>query len=384
MRVWPDPADLPKCRNHGGTRIADIGSQAVTLRPDEPREQRMSVVDNAIYIDGNRAVVPNALDQTFEALHACPSGGHSFAWIGMLRPDEAEIRAVAKEFNLHPLAVEDTINAHQRPKLEQYGDVLFVVLRPARYVDREEDVEIGEVHLFLGPDFVITVRHAAEPDLGEVRTRLEADPELLRQGSNAVLYAVLDKVVDDYGPVLDGLQNDIDEIEVQVFGGDPQVSRRIYQLSREVIDFQRAVDPLADLLDGLRAALKQRAEGTDLELRRNLRDVADHATRVIERLAGFRELLTNILQVNAALVGQRQNEEMARMTEAGYEQNEQVKRISSWAAIFFAPSFIASVYGMNFDDMPELRWPFGYPFAVLLMALLSGALYAAFKRKGWL
>ena len=210
----------------------------------------MSVVDNAIYIDGNRAVVPDSLDQTFEALHACPSGGHSFAWIGMLRPDEAEIRAVAKEFNLHPLAVEDTINAHQRPKLEQYGDVLFVVLRPARYVDREEDVEIGEVHLFLGPDFVITVRHAAEPDLGEVRTRLEADPELLRQGSNAVLYAVLDKVVDDYGPVLDGLQNDIDEIEVQVFGGDPQVSRRIYQLSREVIDFQRAVDPLADLLDG--------------------------------------------------------------------------------------------------------------------------------------
>jgi magnesium transporter len=302
----------------------------------------------------------------------------------MLRPDEAEIRAVAKEFNLHSLAVEDTINAHQRPKLEQYGDVLFVVLRPARYVDREEDVEIGEVHLFLGPDFVITVRHAAEPDLGEVRTRLEADPELLRQGSNAVLYAVLDKVVDDYGPVLDGLQNDIDEIEVQVFGGDPQVSRRIYQLSREVIDFQRAVDPLADLLDGLRAALKQRAEGTDLELRRNLRDVADHATRVIERLAGFRELLTNILQVNAALVGQRQNEEMTRMTEAGYEQNEQVKRISSWAAIFFAPSFIASVYGMNFDDMPELRWPFGYPFALLLMALLSGLLYAAFKRKGWL
>jgi magnesium transporter len=262
--------------------------------------------------------------------------------------------------------------------------VLFVVLRPARYVDREEDVEIGEVHLFLGPDFVITVRHAAEPDLGEVRTRLEADPELLRQGSNAVLYAVLDKVVDDYGPVLDGLQNDIDEIEVQVFGGDPQVSRRIYQLSREVIDFQRAVDPLADLLDGLRAALKQRAEGTDLELRRNLRDVADHATRVIERLAGFRELLTNILQVNAALVGQRQNEEMTRMTEAGYEQNEQVKRISSWAAIFFAPSFIASVYGMNFDNMPELRWPFGYPFALLLMALLSGLLYAAFKRKGWL
>jgi magnesium transporter len=344
----------------------------------------MSVVDNAIYIDGKRAVVPDSLGQTFEALHSCPSNAHNFAWIGMLRPDEAEIRAVAKEFDLHALAVEDTINAHQRPKLEQYGDVLFVVLRPARYVDQIEEVEIGEVHLFLGPDFVITVRHAAEPDLGEVRTRLEADPQLLSQGPNAVLYAVLDKVVDDYGPVLEGLQTDIDQIEVQVFDGDPNVSRRIYQLSREVIDFQRAVDPLADLLDGLRATLKQRAEGTDLELRRNLRDVADHATRVIERLAGFRELLTNILQVNAALVGQRQNEEMTRMTEAGFEQNEQVKRISSWAAIFFAPSFVASVYGMNFDLMPELRWPLGYPFALLLMLLLSGALYLAFKKKGWL
>jgi magnesium transporter len=344
----------------------------------------MSVVDNAIYIDGNRAIVPDSLDQTFEALHSCPSGGQNFAWIGMLRPDEEEIRAVAKEFSLHSLAVEDTVNAHQRPKLEQYGDVLFVVLRPARYVDKIEEVEIGEVHLFLGPDFVITVRHAAEPDLGAVRTRLEADPQLLRQGPNAVLYAVLDKVVDDYGPVMEGLQTDIDQIEVQVFDGDPHVSRRIYQLSREVIDFQRAVDPLADLLDALRATLKQRAEGTDLELRRNLRDVADHATRVIERLAGFRELLTNILQVNASLVGQRQNEEMARMTEAGFEQNEQVKRISSWAAIFFAPSFIASVYGMNFENMPELSWSLGYPFALLLMALLSGLLYLAFKRKGWL
>ncbi len=344
----------------------------------------MSVVDNAIYVDGKRAIEPDSLDHTFEALRSCPSDGQSFGWIGMLRPDEAEIRAVAEEFGLHALAVEDTVNAHQRPKLERYGDVLFVALRPARYVDPHEVVDIGEIHLFLGPDFVITVRHAEEPDLGAVRARLEADPDLLRQGPNAVLYAVLDKVVDDYGPVLEGLQNDIDEIEVQVFDGDPQVSRRIYQLSREVIDFQRAVDPLADLFDAMRATLKQRAEGSDLELRRNLRDVADHATRVMERLAGFRDLLANILQVNATLVGQRQNEEMARMTEAGFEQNEQVKRISSWAAIFFAPSFVASVYGMNFDVMPELRWPFGYPFALGLMLLLSGALYLAFKRKGWL
>jgi magnesium transporter len=344
----------------------------------------MPVVDNAIYVDGKRAAVPDSLENTFETLRDCPSEGHSFCWIGLLRPDEAEMKAVAREFGLHPLAVEDTITAHQRPKLERFDSTLFVVLRPARYVDHVEVVELGELHLFLGPDFVITVRHAQEPDLAVVRTRLEADPELLRQGPYAVLYAVLDRVVDDYVPVLDGLQNDIDEIESQVFDGEPTVSRRIYQLSREVIEFQRAVNPLGDLLDMLRVVLKQRAGESDLELRRLLRDVADHATRVIERLEGFRQLLTNILQVNSTLVGQRQNDEIAHMTETGLQQNEQVKRISSWAAIFFAPSFVASVYGMNFKLMPELDWTFGYPFAVALMVLLAGALYWAFKRKGWL
>ena len=344
----------------------------------------MAVVDNAIYVDGRRTVVPDTLDHTFRELHACPQGGHSFAWIGLLRPDPAEIKAVAEEFGLHVLAVEDTITAHQRPKLEHYGDVLFVVLRPARYVDPVEVVDIGEVHLFLGLDFVITVRHAEEPDLRVVRRRLETDQELLRQGPYAVLYAVLDQVVDDYAPVLDGLQTDIDEIEVQVFGGEPGVSKRIYQLSREVIEFQRAVEPLAELFSELRVRLKERASEFDLELRRLLRDVADHATRVMDRTEGQRELLSNILQANAALVAQRQNEEMARMTQAGYDQNEQVKRISAWAAILFAPTLVASIYGMNFRNMPELEWPLGYPFAVLLMLLLGISLHAVFKRRGWL
>ncbi len=344
----------------------------------------MPVVDNAIYVDGRRAVVPHSLDHTFEELKACPAEGHSFCWIGLLRPSEQEIKAVAEEFDLHGLAVEDTVTAHQRPKLERYGDLLFVVLRPARYVDTNEVVEIGEVHLFIGPDFVVTVRHAEEPDLGVVRRRLEADPDLLEHGPYAVLYAVLDKVVDDYAPVLDGLQDDIDEIEVQVFGGDPGVSKRIYQLTREVIEFQRAVEPLDALFGELRERLKERASESDLELRRALRDVVDHATRVLERIEGFRALLTNILTVNAALVGQRQNEVMTELTQAGYDQNEQLKRISSWAAIFFAPTLVASVYGMNFDDMPELGWTFGYPFAVLLMVLFGAGLYVAFKRRGWL
>lgn len=344
----------------------------------------MSVVDNAIYIDGKRATVPGSLDRTFEELRQCPDQGRSFCWIGLLRPTPGEIEAVAREFSLHGLAVEDTITAHQRPKVERYGDVLFVVLRPARYVDPVEVVEIGEIHLFLGPDFVITIRHAEKPDLGQVRQRLEHEPHLLEHGPYAVLYAVLDKIVDDYFPVLDGLQDDIDEIEVQVFGGDPGVSKRIYQLSREVIEFQRAVEPLDAIFENLRERLEDEAGEGDIELRRALRDVADHSTRVLERTESFRQLLANILQVNAALVGQRQNEEMARMTQAGYEQNEQVKRISSWAAIFFAPSLVASIYGMNFDHMPELHWLLGYPFAVLLMLLGMLVLYLMFKRRGWL
>ncbi|MGQ0482319.1 MAG: magnesium and cobalt transport protein CorA [Pseudonocardia sp.] len=344
----------------------------------------MSTVDNVIYIDGRRAVHPRSLDQTFHELRGCPDSGHSFCWIGLLRPTAGEVQAVAEEFDLHDLAVEDAIHAHQRPKLEIYGQTVFVVLRPAWYVDKVEVVEIGEVHLFLGPDFVIALRHAEQPNLADVRQRLEANPELLRRGPFAVLYAVLDKVVDDYGPVLDGLQNDIDEIEVQVFDGDPGVSRRIYQLTREVIEFQRAVEPLTDVLSELREMLKDRAGEADLELRRMLRDVADHATRAVERIEAFRQLLINILQVNAALVAQRQNEEITRLTQASYQQGEQVKRISSWAAILFAPTLVAGIYGMNFAHMPELDWVLGYPLAVAGMAVTSLVLYLAFKRKGWL
>ncbi len=345
----------------------------------------MSVMDNAIYIDGKRAVVPESLDQTFETLRDCESRARdAFCWIGLLDPTQAEIDAVAAEFELHSLAVEDTVNAHQRPKVERYGDVEFVVLRPASYDDGRETISIGEIHLFLGPSFVITVRHAAQPDLGEVRKRLEKDPGLLDHGPYAVLYAVMDKVVDDYFPVLQGLQYDIDEIETQVFGGDPAVSKRIYTLSREVIQFQRAVEPLQELFDGIRDRLKEKAGTFDLELRRSLRDVADHATRVLEKTEGFRQLLTNILSVNASLVGQRQNEEMARMTEAGYKQNEQMKRVSSWAAIAFAPSLVAGIYGMNFTHMPELDWPLGYPMAVGLMVLAALLLYVLFKRRNWL
>jgi magnesium transporter len=241
-------------------------------------------------------------------------------------------------------------------------------------------VELGELHLFLGAQFVVSVRHADQPDLAAVRKRLEEQPELLGHGPDAVLYAVMDRVVDDYVPVLEGLQGDVDEIETQVFTGDPDVSRRIYQLTREVVEFQRAVAPLREIL----SELSEQEGERDLELRRAFRDVQDHAVRVIERLDSFRQLLNYMLTVNATQVAQRQNEEITRLTEATYEQSEQVMRISAWAAILFAPTLVGTVYGMNFTHMPELHWVFGYPLAVALMLLTALVLWFMFKRRGWL
>jgi magnesium transporter len=337
------------------------------------------MVDSAVYCGGRRRASPRSLADTYEALRREPDG---MAWIGLYRPDAAELRSLAAEFDLHELAVEDAITAHQRPKLERYGHTLFVVLRAARYVDEREEVEFGELHVFLGTDFVVTVRHAESPDIGVVRHRLEADPQLLAHGTEAILYAILDAVVDGYEPVVVGLDHDIDEIEAQVFDGDPAVSRRIYELSREVVDFQRAVAPLTGMLGALAAGFDK--YGVDEELRRSLRDVADHVAQVTERVENFRLQLRDILQVNSILVAQKQNEEMTALSRTSNEQNDEVKKISAWAAIGFAPTTIASIYGMNFHNMPELSWYFGYPFALGLMVLAGVLLYVAFKRRGWI
>ena len=337
-----------------------------------------SLVDSAVYRDGRRAGSPATLE---EALRSLPDET-SMAWIGLYRPSERELLAVAEQFGLHELAVEDAIVAHQRPKLERYGETLFVVLRAARYVDESEQVEFGELHVFIGPGFVLTVRHAESPNLGAVRQRMESDPDLLRLGPEAVLYAILDAVVDGYAPVVRGLQNDIDEIQTEVFGGDPQVSRRIYELSREVIEFQRATRPLLGMLAALEAGFSK--YGTTEELQRYLRDVADHATTVVERVDDLQKLLNNILTVNATLVTQAQNEEMKNLTEASYAQNEEIKKVSAWAAILFAPTLIGTVYGMNFDHMPELHWLGGYPLALALMLITCLGLYMMFKRQNWL
>jgi magnesium transporter len=337
------------------------------------------MVDSAIYRGGRRVSTPRSLAETYRQLRDEPDG---MAWIGLYRPDTAELSSLAAEFGLHELAVEDAILAHQRPKVERYGDTLFVVLRAARYIDEVEEVEFGELHLFIGRDFVVTVRHAESPDLSRVRRRLESDPEMLARGTEAVLYAILDTVVDGYAPVVAGLDHDIDEIETEVFGGDPTVSRRIYELSGEVVEFQRATKPLVAVLDNLSAGFDKYA--VEEELQRYLRDVADHVTEVNDQVDGFRLMLRDILTVNATLVAQRQNEEMKALSEASNAQNEEVKKISAWAAILFAPTLIGTVYGMNFDHMPELAWQFGYPLAVVLMGMVSVVLYAVFKRRDWI
>jgi magnesium transporter len=342
-------------------------------------DRHSGVVDSAVYVDGLRRCSPATLTETYQALRDEPDG---MAWIGLYRPEPDELASLAEEFGLHELAVEDAITAHQRPKLERYGDTLFVVLRAARYLDDIEEVEFGELHVFLGKDFVITVRHAESPDLAVVRHRLEEDPELLSLGTEAVLYAILDVVVDGYLPVVAGIENDVDEIESQVFDGDPAVSRRIYELSREVVDFQRAAAPLTGMLDALAAGFDK--YDVDEELRRALRDVADHVAQVTERVDSLRVLLRDILQVNSILVAQRQNEEMTALSRTSNSQNDEVKKISAWAAILFAPTLVGTIYGMNFKHMPELRWQFGYPFAVFLMLMVSVVLYLVFKRRGWI
>jgi magnesium transporter len=340
---------------------------------------RSSLVDSAVYVDGARVESPTTLSWSYRALR---DHEDAVAWIGLYRPGPRDLASLADEFGLHELAIEDAIVAHQRPKLERYDDTLFVVLRAAHYNDELEQVEFGEVHVFVGPDFVVTLRHAESPDIAAVRRRLESNPDLLRLGPEAILYAILDRVVDGYLPVVAGLENDIDEIETEVFRGDPAVSRRIYELTREVIEFQRATAPLAIVLRRLAAGFGK--YGIDDELQRYLRDVEDHLTQVIEQVDGFRQLLRDILTVNATLVAQKQNEEMKALTEASFDQNEEVKRISAWAAILFAPTLIGTVYGMNFDSMPELHWTFGYPFALVLMVLVCFGLWGLFKRRGWI
>ncbi|HUP69379.1 MAG TPA: magnesium/cobalt transporter CorA [Acidimicrobiales bacterium] len=320
------------------------------------------IVDCAVYENGARAKESLDLDHALDAARA--RGG--FVWIGLHEPTADEFATVAEAFDLHPLAVEDAIHAHQRPKLERYGDSLFMVFKPSRYVDAEEVVEVGQIMVFLGPEFVVTVRHGPSA-LTDVRRVLEEDPDRLQWGPASVLYAIADKVVDDYAAVMVGLDNDIDQIEQSVFAGPkPTHAERIFKLKREVLDFRRAVDPLepplAELAGGIKPVDERSAD--------YFRDVHDHVTRVSEHLAGLDALLDSALNANVAQVGMRQNEDM--------------RKITAWVAIIATPTMIAGIYGMNFEHMPELEWTFGYPLTLSLMVIVCIALYRNFKRRDWL
>ena len=323
------------------------------------------IVDCAVYDGGLRREGVVALEEATQVAASSPDG---FVWIGVHEPDPEEFDALAREFKLHPLAVEDALHPHQRPKLDVYGDTLFMVLKTARYVDPVEVVEIGQVMLFLGPNFVVSVRHGRAGALAGVRGELEHEPERLRWGPAAVLHAVADRVVDEYGAVSRGLDNDVDEIESEVFSNDrANHARRIYRLKREVLEFRRAVAPLLDPLDQL---ISGRVPLVGEELRPYFGDVRDHLLREAEHVEGLDALLTGALNANLANVGVRQNEDM--------------RKISAWVAIIAVPTAIAGIYGMNFEHMPELDWVIGYPFALGVMVVVCLGLYAVFKRRGWL
>jgi len=361
------------------TRSREPAIQALAEHEAATGSYTSGVINNAVYENGERIASPESLAGTFTILDKHPK---AIAWIGLYRPTAEELSALAAEFNLHELAIEDAVLAHQRPKIERYGDTLFTVLRAAQYIDETETVEFGELHVFSGTNFVITVRHSESPDLSVVRKRMEDTPGSMDEGTEAILYAILDAVVDGYKPVVDGVSNDIDEIETQVFDGDAQVSRRIYELNREVIEFERAVTPLTQIIDTLSGGFADGYVGDTLQ--QYLRDVADHVVQTKERIEEFRLLLRDILAVNTSLVAQRQSEEARNLSEAGNRQAIETRKISGWAAILFTPTLIAGIYGMNFKVMPELHWEYGYPFAIGLMIVSGIVLYIIFKRRGWL
>ena len=322
------------------------------------------IVDCAIYENGIRRDGHVDLEHAYDGRHE-PG---RFVWIGLYEPTEEEFATLQREFKLHPLAVEDAIHAHQRPKLEIYDEMVFMVLKTARYVDPTEVIELGEVLVFLGEDFVITVRHGEASSLAGVRETLDADPKRLKHGPSSALHAILDKVVDDYQPAIAGLETDIDEVEEELFSGERvNPAERIYRLQREVLGFRRATAPLVEPIDKM-------ARGHYLqihpEVRDYFRDVNDHLIRVRDQLDAMHDLLSSSLAANLAQVAVRQNDD--------------VRKISAWVAIAAIPTAIAGIYGMNFDHMPELRWELGYPGVILVMLTICAMLYRYFRRVGWL
>ncbi|MBT2442453.1 magnesium/cobalt transporter CorA [Streptomyces sp. ISL-36] len=331
-----------------------------------------AVVNCVLYEDGARQ---QGACPAHEAVRRVRKSGDGFVWIGLHEPSVEEFAGLAELFGLHPLAVEDAVHAHQRPKLERYDDTLFAVFKTVRYVEHEEltatseVVDTGELMVFTGSDFVITVRHGRHGSLGPLREALEAEPEQLAKGPAAVLHAIADHVVDDYLAVADAVQNDIDAVETAVFSehSSRNDAGRVYQLKRELLELKRAVTPLHRPLQAL-ASQPLPLIGPDIQP--YFRDVADHLSRITEQITSFDALLDSILQAHLAQVTVAQNEDM--------------RKITAWAAIIAVPTMVCGVYGMNFEHMPELRWTYGYPFVLGAMAAACFLLHRSFRRNGWL
>ncbi|MGW5021176.1 magnesium and cobalt transport protein CorA [Streptomyces cacaoi] len=339
-----------------------------------------AVVDCGVYVEGRRQTRHVSPGEALRRVRSGEGRDHgAFVWIGLHEPTEEEFAGIAQKFGLHPLAVEDAVHAHQRPKLERYDESLFTVFKTIHYVEHaeltatSEVVETGEVMCFTGRDYIITVRHGGQGSLRALRHRLEDDPELLGKGPSAVLHAIADQTVDGYLAVADAVQDDIDEVEIEVFSDEPGKARRggdagrIYQLKREVLEFKRAVSPL---LRPMQQLSERPVRLIDPDIQKYFRDVADHLTRVNEQVLGFDDLLNSILQANLA--------------QATVTQNEDMRKITAWAAIFAVPTMIAGIYGMNFEYMPELKWKYAYPAVLLLILVICYGIHRGFKRNGWL
>ncbi len=325
------------------------------------------IVDSALYRGGARVPMPCAKDD-LARVRAATSGADDFVWVGMHEPSGDELDEVAKAFDLHPLAVEDALHAHQRPKLERYDDGIFLVLKTLWYVDEDDAVETGEINLFVGRDFIISVRHGQGTELHSARLDLEGREAVLGHGPSAVVYAICDRVVDSYEEVVAQLEVDVDEVEESVFS--PQRthdSRRIYVLKRELAEVRRAVNPL-------REPMKRFATGSVPAITQEaapfFRDVADHLVRVSETIETLDGLLSTAFDAHLARIS--------------VEQNQDMRKISAWVAIAAVGTLVAGIYGMNFAYMPELQWHYGYFFALGLMVVSSVVLYRLFKKSGWL
>ncbi len=324
------------------------------------------IVDCGIYRDGRRVDSPSDIDG---AIAAQRSRDDTFCWLGLHEPDEDELNAAAKAFGLHPLAVEDAFKAHQRPKLEAYGEVTFVVLKTLTWPDRRGALRVGELNIFVGPRFVVTVRHGPNIDLQHARHDLEERAGLLGHGPAAVLYAICDHVVDRYGEVAALLEDAVDDVEQSVFSNERvgEAAESVYRLKAHAIGFRRAVRPLGAELDPL---VRGRVAEVGEEETAFFRDVADHVLRLSDQVESLDDLLSSVLSAHLARVG--------------VQQNDDARRISAWVAIAAVPTLLAGIYGMNFEHMPELRWWWGYYAVLGLMAVICVLLYLRLRRAGWL